>query len=186
MNRKIKALTVGSLALAMLTGAHVAFAQEKSRVTNIAVVDVQFVMENAAAAKNLRAQIEKIRANYQKEAKGSQDEVDKLRQSIVQERPKLSEDAYQQRMRELWRKGAKHQDDVQERQGKLDGALSEALRKIANAIEQVVDRIIKERKVAVVLPRSAFVGTPAVPDITQEVLKRLNQRIPSIAVEVPK
>ena len=89
-------------------------------------------------------------------------------------------------MRELWQKGAKHQNDAQERESKLDGTFRGASQKVTAAIEQVVDQIMKERKFSVVLPRSAFIGTPAVPEITEGVLKRLNQRIPSVAVDLPK
>ncbi len=186
MNRKIKALTVGSLALAMVTGAHVAFAQEKSRTTNIAVVDVDFVLQNSDPAKSLRAQIEKTRANFQQEVKDKQDELDKLGQSLARERPRLSEDAYQQRVRGLRLKIANHESDMEERASKLDGAFRGASRKVTAAIEQAVDQIMKERKFLVVLPRASIIGTPAVPDITQEVLKRLNQRMPSVVVDMPK
>lgn len=186
VNRKIITLAAALLALAMVARVHVALAQEKSSAINIAVVDVDFVLQNSDAAKNLGAQIEKIRANYQQEVKDKQDEVDKLSQSIAQEGPGLSEDAYQQRMRELRQKIANHQSDMQERESELDGAFRGASQKIAAAIEQVVDEITKEQNFVLVLPRSVIVGTPAVPDITQEVLERLNQRIPSVAVDLPK
>lgn len=186
VNRKIITLAAALLALAMVAGVHVALAQEKSSAINIAVVDVDFVLQNSDAAKNLGAQIEKIRANYQQEVKDKQDEVDKLSQSIAQEGPGLSEDAYQQRMRELRQKIANHQSDMQERESELDGAFRGASQKIRAAIEQVVDEITKEQNFVLVLPRSVIVGTPAVPDITQEVLERLNQRISSVAVDLSK
>lgn len=186
VNRKIKALTVGSLALAMVMGAHVAFAQEKSPATNIAVVDMAFVLQNSAAAISLRAQIEKIRASFQQEVNDKQDELDKLDQSLARERPKLLEDAFRQRVRGLRLKVANHQSDVQERQSKLDGAFRGASQKVSAAIEKIVDQIVKERKFSVVLPRASIIGTPAVPDITKEILKRLNKQMVSVAVDIPK
>lgn len=186
VNRKIITLAAALLALGMVAGVHVALAQEKSPATNIAVVDVAFLMENSDAAKNLRAQIEKIGANYQQEVKNRQDEIDKLSLSIDQERPRLSEDAFQQRMRGLRQKVANHESYMEERESKLDGAFRGASQKIAAAIEQAVDEITKERNFVLVLPRPIIVGTPAVPDITQEVLRRLNQRTPSIPIDLPK
>ncbi len=169
----------------MMAGAREALPQPKSSAMNIAVVDVQFLMRNSDAAKNVRAQIEKLRADSQREFNRNQDDVDKLGQSIAQERPRLSEEAYQQRMRELRQRAANYQSDMQERQGKLDGAFHEASQKMAATIEQIVDEIIKEQKLVLVLPRSTIIGRPAVPDITQEVLKRLNQRAPSITIDLP-
>ena len=60
MKYKIIGLAAGLLLLPMVAEIHVAFAQEKSKAINIAVVDVQFLMENSSAAKTARAQIEKM------------------------------------------------------------------------------------------------------------------------------
>ena len=186
MNRKIITLAAALLALAMVAGVDDASAQEKSPATNIAVVDMTFVLQNSAAAISLRAQIEKIRASFQQEVNDKQEEIDKLDQSLARERPGLSEDAFQQRMRGLRLKVANHQSDVQERQSKLDGVFRGASQKVSAAIEKIVDQIIKERKFSVLLPRASIIGTPAVPDITKEILKRLNKRMPSVAVDIPK
>ena len=186
MNRKIITLAAALLALAIAAGVDDASAQEKSPATNIAVVDMAFVLQNSAAAISLRAQIEKIRAGFLQEVSDKQDEMDKLSQSLARERPKLSEDAYQRRVRGLRLKVANNESDIQERQSKLDGAFRGASQKVSAAIEKIVDQINKERKFSVVLPRASIVGTPAVPDITQEVLKRLNQRMVSVAVNIPK
>lgn len=183
---KIIALAAGLLSLAIVAEIHVALAQEKSKTANIAVVDVQFLMENSSAAKNARAQIEKMQVTYRQEIEGKLESVTKAYQSLAQERSRLSEEAYQQRMQELRQKAANYQSEAQERLGKLDLGSRGGLQKIAAAIEGIVNDIIKEKKFSVVLPRSSIIGTPTVPDLTQEVLKRLNQRIPSVNIEIPK
>ena len=186
VNRKIISLAAALLALPMVAGVHVALAQEKSPAINIAVVDAQFLMQNADAAKNAGAQIEKARAELQEKATAEEEALDKLSQSIAEQRPTLSAEVYEQLLRGLRQKVANHEIDMQERLDKLDAAYREAPRTIAAAIEQVVDEITKEQNYVVVLPRSIIIGTPAVPDITQEVLRRLNQRTPSIPIDLPK
>ena len=186
VNRKIMALAAGLLTLAMVAGVQVALAQQKSSAINIAVVDMQSLMQNSDAAKNARAQIDKMHADYQKEFKGKQEDLNKLFEQMARERPTLSQDAYKQRMEDLQQKATKYENDMQERQGKLDDALRKASQKIAAAITQIVDEIIKERRLGLVLPRSISIGTPAAPDITQEVLKRLNQRMPTVSIDLSK
>ncbi|MCC7016270.1 MAG: OmpH family outer membrane protein [Rhodospirillales bacterium] len=183
---RIVALTAALSFLAMGAGVRVAWAQGNPPATNIAVVDMNFVLENSDPAKNLQAQIEKARGAYQQEVQSKQDEIEKLGQSIERERPGLSEDALQQRMRALRQKIANNESDMQERQSKLEAAFLGAPEKIIITIEQLVDEVRKERNYALVLPRSIIVGTPQVPDITQDVLKLLNQRMPSVAVNIPK
>jgi Skp family chaperone for outer membrane proteins len=186
MNRKITAVAAGLLALGIIATAQVGLAQEKTGAVNIAVVNVQFLMENSSAAKTARAQIEKMQVTYRKEVEGKLEEVTKAYQTLAQERSRLSEDAYQQRMQELRQKAASYQSQAEERLGKLDLGLRGGLQKIAATIEGIVNDIMKEQKLSVVLPRSSIIGTPTVPDITQEVLKRLNQRIPTITIEIHK
>ena len=186
MKYKIIGLAAGLLLLPMVAEIHVAFAQEKSKAINIAVADVQFLMENSSAAKTARAQIEKMQVTYRREIEGKLEEVTKAYQRLAQERSRLSEDAYQQRMQELRQKAANYQSEAQERLGKLDVGLRGGLQIIAASIEGIVSDIMKEKKFSVVLPRSSIIGTPAVPDITQDVLKRLNQRTPSVTIDIPK
>lgn len=185
VNSRLVALAAGLWTIAMVAGIQSAYPQPKS-ATDIAVVDVQFLMSNSNAAKNARVQIERTRAEYQQEVKRRQEDLNRLYQSIARERPTLSEEAYQQRLAELRQKGTDHERDVDERESKLRDALRGVSEKIAATIVQIVNEIIKEKKLTLVLPRSTIIGTPAVPDITQEVLKRLDHRAPFIPMDLPK
>lgn len=186
MDRKITLVATGLLALRIIATPHVGLAQEKTGVIKIAVVDVQFLMENSEAAKKTRVQIEQLQVGYRKEFEGKLEEATKAYQSLTQERPSLSGEAYQRRAEELRQKAANYQREAEERLSKLDLGLRGGLQKIAAAVEEIVNDITKERKISVVFPRSSIIGTPAVPDITQEVLRRLNQRIPTLTIEIPK
>jgi outer membrane protein len=152
----------------------------------IAVVDPQFLMQNADAAKDARARIEKMRASYQAEMKGTQDEIDKLGQSIAQQRSTLSQDAFRQRMQEFQKKTDDYRRELQLRDEKLNTALNAATLKMAAAIVSVVDELKSERKFALILTRSSIVGAANVPDVTAEVLKRMNQRMPAITIDLPR
>lgn len=184
LKRRIVGIAVGVAVPIM--AAQIALAQGTPSATNIAVIDPQFLLWNSNAAKNARVQSERIRAQYQQEFKGKQDEIDKLYEKLATERATLAPDVYQQRAQELQQKAVVYQREAQERQLKLDGALNGASQKIAAAMTQVVDEIIKENKLTLVLPRSLSIGTPGVPDITQDVLTRLNQKMPSIIIDLPK
>lgn len=87
-------------------------------------------------------------------------------------------------MRELRHRIAYHESDMQEGQSKLDGAFRDASQNIQAMIEQIVDEIADQRNYTLVLPRSLIVGTPRAAEITEEVLGRLNQRLPSVTVEL--
>lgn len=185
MNR----LSTSSFSLALLlllavTGP-IAWAQSKPASINIAVVDTQFLMANAAAAKSASAQIEQMRTSYQSEIKGKEDDLDKSAQALAKDKATLAPDAYTQRVNDLQEKAATLQQDAQDHETQFDNALNAASAQIAVAVVRAVDEIKKEKKIALVLARSAIVGTVGVPDITQDVLARVNQQMPAIVLVAP-
>ncbi len=181
MNRTITALLAAIVASVMLLSAVPAAAQ-----VNMAVVDPQFLVQNSEVGKSIRAQMEKLRANDERALKATQDNLTKLEQTLTQQRATLAADEYQKRVQEIRQKAAELQRDAQERENKLEVAYRNAGLKVENAIGQIVDEINKERNFALAIRRFAVAGTTSVPDITQDVLKRLNQRMPSVVVELPK
>lgn len=173
-----------ALVLAGLAAAVGASAQDRPAVVaTIAVVDVRLLLQQAAAAKDARAQVEQLRAGYQKDVDGKLERLATAFDGLKRERAALSDGAYQQRLQELRQTAAGDQREVQSRQDNLDGALNAALEKIGGEIERIVDQMIRERRLTVVLPRSAVLGTAASADLTPEVLKRLDQRMSSVVID---
>lgn len=185
-HRIVRGIAAALLSLPLVVDVDVASAQEKPAAASIAVIDVQFLMQNLDAAKSARARIEKMRADYQAEVKAKHDELTRLGQTIMEERGKISAEAYQQRTRDLRQKVDESEREVQERQAKFTDALRGISQLIAAAIDATADEITKERRLTLVLLRSAVVGTPSVPDITPEILQRLNQRMPAVTIDIPK
>jgi outer membrane protein len=153
---------------------------------SIAVIDPQFLLWNSSAAKNARTQVERIRSDLQQQFKSRQDEMDKMYEALSNERAKLAPDAYQKRGQDLQQKASDYQREAQDRLVRLDGALNGVSQKIAAAMTDVVNEVMKEKSLSLVVPRSVVIGTPGVPDITQDVLARLNQKMPSISIEAPR
>ncbi|HLI14047.1 MAG TPA: OmpH family outer membrane protein [Alphaproteobacteria bacterium] len=187
MRKAIITLGFAALVLAQLGGATLASAQAKRSPTPaIAIVDVQAIMQNSEAAKSIRTQIEKVRNSYQQTIHGKEEELRKLDQDLEQQRSVLSSDAFQQRQRDFQQKVSEAQKDVQERSRKLEAAFGSAMEQVQHAVLQIVQQIAKEQNITLVLQRAGVVYAPEDMDITQEVLKRLNSRLPSVNVTIPK
>ena len=188
MNRTTIALTIGLLALGQTAWSPAAGAQTQKKIPTptIAIVDVQLVMQNSEAAKGIRTQIEKVRTSYQQSVHGKEEELRKLDQDLEQQRSILSPDAYQQRQRDFQQKVADAQKDVQDRRQKLETAFGKAMQQVQDALVQIVDQVAKEQAISLVLPKASVIHSGDDMDITQEVLKRLNSRLPSVSVAIPK
>jgi outer membrane protein len=153
---------------------------------NLAVVDITALVQNSSAGKSARAQIDKARASYQKSLTADQAEVRKLEDGLAAQRATLSPDAYQKRVQDLQKKIAGYQRQIQERQGKLAAASNTGAQQIGAAVERIVAEIGKERNYALVLNKAGIIGGPGIVDITPEVLPRLNQRLASVKLDLPK
>lgn len=181
MNRILIAFTA-VFAASWIFGA--AQAQPKAE-PSIAIIDTQLLLEKAEAAKNVRQQIEQLRAGIAASIQAEQQEIRQMNQSLVRDRATVGEEMFQQRMRELIQKNADYQRTVQERQQKLDAASRVAAQKIEAVVHEIVDEFKKERSYVLVVIRSATMGKPTVPDITQDVMGRLDRRLPTVPVTLP-
>ncbi len=186
LSSKIMGLATALWAFGLAAGAGLSQVGAQTGTANIVVVNVERVMQNAAAAKSARAQVAKMRASVQQEIKRKMGKITKSYKKLKKKQSTYSKDLYKQLLGELRKEAVADQNTALDRHRKLDRALSQASDKIAVAVEQVVSGIIKERKLALVLPRSGVIGRPGVPNITAEVIKRLDRLVPSVVVEVPK
>jgi len=75
---------------------------------------------------------------------------------------------------------------VQDRRGKLETAFNNAMQQVETVIVQIVDQIAKESSATLVVNKGATIYSTADLDITQEVVRRLNARLPSVTVALPK
>jgi Skp family chaperone for outer membrane proteins len=173
-----------ALAAAVLTGwlSGAAAAQPKAAESAIAIIDTQALLEKAAAAKSARQQIETLRAGMAQSVSAQQQELRQQSQSLAKDRATLGEDVFQQRMRDLMQKNTDVQRSTHELQVKLDGASRAAAKKIEVVVGEIVDELKKEHRYSLVVLRSATMGTPGVPDITEDVLGRLDRRMPTVEV----
>jgi Skp family chaperone for outer membrane proteins len=176
--KRLTTLVAASVVAAGLAGS--AMAQQKA--SEIAVIDTQVLLEKAEAAKNARQQIDRLRAEIVQTFNDQQGELRVMNQTLAKDRATLPEEAFQQRMREIVQKNADIQRAAQERQQKLDAASRAAAQKIEAVVHEIVDEFKKERRYTLVVVRSATMGKPTVPDITDDVLGRLDRRMPTVEV----
>jgi outer membrane protein len=151
-----------------------------------AVVNTQILMRDSDAAKSIGPQIQKLQTDYQQTVNSEQQELRQMQAKLNDERATLTPEVVQQRTQELEQKYQSYQRSVQQHRVEWENGARNAAQKITAAIVQIVEGIEKEQKLGMVFERSALIGTTTATDITPEVLKRLNQRLPSVTVELPK
>lgn len=170
------ALAVG---VASFSPAH---AQSRPPTPVIGVLDMQALLVNSLAGKGLRLEQEKRVKPLEKEFQGLEQEANQEAQALEERRQKglVAPDVIQQQLGELQGKYAQKAQALRAKQQ----ALGEASRKAAQQIEQVVSAIVQEvaknRGLNLILNRGGVVVVDPAMDITPEVLRLLDERLPSV------
>lgn len=178
-------LTVALLCAGVLQ-ASIATAQEKAPAqTRFAVINLQLILRDAAATKTIRPQIEKLKKKYENQFKKFESELRATDQDLQRQRTILSPDAYAAKRKAFKERVNGLQREVQTVQRLLDRAGRNALGKVHRAFHQIRGEIAKEKSLHFIFPRSGMLHVDPRFDLTGEILKRLNKKLPSVVVQMP-
>lgn len=155
---------------------------QKLPTTIAAVIDYQRILRDAAAAKSIRAQIEARRQAYQEEISKEEQRLHEADKAFAKQRSVLSDEAFAEKRRAFEQEVAEVQRLVQERRRELDSMAAAALNEVKEALIEIVTSIAEERGFNLVLPSSEVLFFARKIDLTEEVLTKLNDRLPDVQV----
>jgi len=148
----------------------------------IMVVDVQALLQNSKSAKMVRQQIEQKRAEYAKEISHQEEGLRQERDALQRQQASLSADALNQKGREFQQKVNDLDRNVQSKRQALERSNAEALEKIQEVMLKIITDIAKDRKANMVFQRSELVLFDQNYDVTDDVLRRLDEQLPTLTV----
>ncbi|NYZ14158.1 OmpH family outer membrane protein [Azospirillum sp. RWY-5-1] len=161
-------------------------ASQKLEAPTIMVVDVQKILQEAAASKGIQKAVETQRDTYQKEIAALEDKLRTAEQELRKQQTVLSADALAQRRRDFEKQVADVQRTVQSRKRALDSALNDSMGQVQKAMVEIIAEMARDKGANIVLARHQFVLVEAQLDVTDAVMDRLNKKLPKVAVTIPK
>ena len=180
-SRSIAGLVV-AVSLAIIVSVSPVRALEKIQPVNVAVVDAQLIMRQSEAAKDIRAQVEDRRKAYEKDFQKREAEVREAEKALAQQQAILATEVFQARVREHQQNIAALQRDGQGIKRQLDQAYGRANGEVRQAMIEIVAEVAGEANVGLVLFKNQiFLGDRKI-DITDEIMARLNKKLPKVAV----
>ncbi|MBM3541457.1 MAG: OmpH family outer membrane protein, partial [Alphaproteobacteria bacterium] len=93
-------------------------------------------------------------------------------------------EAFQSQVQDFQKRVAALGELVQKRKKQLDDAFNGAQKQLRDALGEVIQAQMKEQGLNMVLPRAVVFEMSKEMDITQETLRRLNQRLPQVRVVI--
>jgi outer membrane protein len=149
---------------------------------SILVVDVQSLLQNSKSAKMVRQQIEQKRAEYAKEISQEEQTLRHERDALQRQQASLSAEQLNQKGREFQQKVNELDKSVQSKRQALERSNGEALEKIQGAMLKIITELAKDRKANLVFQRSELVLFDQAFDVTDEVLQKLDEQLPTLTV----
>jgi outer membrane protein len=149
---------------------------------NVLVVDVQSLLQNSKSAKMVRTQIEQKRGEYAKEISQQEEGLRRERDSLQRQQSSLSAEALNKKGREFQQKVNELDHNVQGKRQTLEKSNAEALESIQSVILKIITEIAKDRKANLVFQRSELVLFDNSFDVTDQVLTKLDEQLPTLTV----
>ena len=150
--------------------------------TVVAIVDYQRILEESSATRAIKEQLLQRRQLYQNEITKQEQGLRQADQDLSRQRAILAPDAFAQKRREFEAKVAEVQLGAQTRKKELDEAWDYSVREVQTALRAIIAELAKERGFNLVLGRSQVMYADSKYSISDEVLARLNERLPTVSV----
>jgi outer membrane protein len=133
---------------------------------------VQEVEEGKSARTRLQTELQQKRADLERKRA----DLEKMKADYDKQAPVLSEDAKRKKQEELQKAFVEAQNAGQQMQEELSGKEQEAMQTISKRLIQVVAEISDKEGFTFVLDKAALLYAPAASDVTNEVVRRYNER----------
>ncbi len=161
-------------------------AAAQQNLARIAILEVERVLSDSTAGKAAGNQINDLRKRYQNELQKAEENLRNEEADLVRQRATLSQEAFDEKRRTFERKVQDMRKLAQDRSGTIEGMMRDAREQIGRSALGVLEELMKERNFNVVLDRKQIVATDPALEITDEVISRVNKRLPSITIQAAR
>jgi outer membrane protein len=152
----------------------------------VAVVDMQRVLVESAAGKSIQSQLDTERRKIRDQITRMQDELKTQQNQFLRQRSVLSPENANEQQQQLQRKEAEAQRTLQERQEAFQKGESDAVNVVGDNMRDIVQQIAAERHLGLVVRKEVVISmADKNMDITDDVVQRLNTKLPSVTVTIP-
>lgn len=150
--------------------------------TPVVFFDVEAVMRTSTAMQNINTQAERQRNSLQADATRQEGELRKAEEDLANQRNVLSADAFTQRRRDFENRVGTVQQQLQTRRRNLEQNYSDTAARVQQALTETVIEVMNEQEYQMVFPNTFIFVARSALDISGEVSRRLNRRMPTASM----
>ena len=152
----------------------------------VAVVDRNLITRDSKAAKWMRSLIDRKYQLYQAEIKDAQNALESARDELKRQSPNLNADLIDKRRAKIRQQATTLSRVLQARKKELDQLFNNGMGQIELALNEILETLARERSINMIINATKsqrivlFIDKNLV--LTEEALKRLNQRLPKVVL----
>lgn len=159
-------------------------AQAADAAGKVAVIDLQKIMKESKATVSIHDQVEKKRDQFQKDITKDEERLKKRDKELGEKHNVLSPEAFDKERKDFAKDVEGVQRGVQKKRIQLDRAYAKAMSEVQAQISEIVKGIAKENGISITFPASETLFYAENLDITDQVLKQLDQKLPKVTVKI--
>lgn len=161
---------------AVLTAACLFFSVN-ANAGSIAVLDVEKIVKESAAMRDIQSKVSKKQDEYQKEVTKKQKDLEAEQKKLESKKNLLAKEAFEKEMKTFEGKIENLKAFVDKRQNSLKKASVDSMSKVNDKIKDIIAELSKEKDLDMIVPTSQTLFYKDEMDVSAEVLKRLNKKI---------
>ena len=162
-----------------------AVAQEAATpAPRIIVIDRNVILRLSSAGQAMTGSMGTLSEQADTEFQSQAEQLQQEAQALQQQLAILAPDARQQRQEEFFTKQQDLQDRIQRRQQRIQGGLAIAGQQLDQALQPILQDIMRERNANMVLDRSAVIFSAIDIDVTATAIERLDEALPTLTVRL--
>ncbi|XVN43438.1 MAG: OmpH family outer membrane protein [Candidatus Rickettsia vulgarisii] len=162
---------------------HASTIKDKNKfIARIAIVDTQSVLEASVAIQSIRKSIDSISKKIQQDFLKKEAELKEMERKLHEKQASLSQDDFNNELQSFHKKVNLLQKEIQDRKTRLDQSHSKAVGKVQDVIMDIISNLAKKHDVDVVMPNTQILFSRNTLNITDELIKTLNNNLKRIEV----
>jgi Skp family chaperone for outer membrane proteins len=154
-----------------------------ANASNIAILDLEKIIKESKAMRDIQNKVNKRQDEYQKEVTKKQNDLENEQKSIEAKKTVLSKDGFEKEVQKFEKKVDDLKTYVDRKQNSLKKASMESMSKVNEIIKEIIGEISKDKNYEVIIPASQTVFFEDSLDISEEVLKKLDKKITKVEVK---
>ena len=143
----------------------------------IAYIDINFILNSSDVGKNLNNYLEKIKNNNSLKYEKIENDLVNKEKSLIAQQNILDKEQFQKKLKKLTSEVQKYRSDKKVSLEELNNIKINKTKEILSALNPIITKYVDENSISIVIPKKNIIVGRKNLDITNQIIKLLNNNI---------